>query len=183
MNSKHCAGTSRAKSLVGTSDGSLSRFSPATITVARIIKFNGFVGLPPIFTACNGRQLWPTSEGCQDVRCPLCAACCPCLSTPHPTNVRCPLLGPNTTSRLACRVARPVPPRSCCVRTRAPDIGLPVPVPAGVPSLRAARCPSSLGERLRSPSAHHLCTLAHPPRPRPTHIADIVFVCACVDRT
>ena len=74
MNSKHCAGTSRAKSLVGTSDGSLSRFSPATITVARIMKFNGFVELPPIFTACNGRQLWTTSKGCQDVRCPLCAA-------------------------------------------------------------------------------------------------------------
>ena len=51
------------------------------------------------------------------VRCPRCQL--PALRTsPH---ARCPLLGPNIASTLACPVARPVPPRLCRARTRAID--------------------------------------------------------------
>ena len=57
-------------------------------------------------------------------------------------------------------------------------LGRPIPV-AGVPSLRAARCPCSSGELVLSPRTRPVLPAARTSRPRSTLTLDIVLILRC----
>ena len=147
------------------------------------MKFNCHRGLPPIFTACNGRQLWSPAKAAK--MCAALSALPAARASLRPTANMC--AAPSSVQ---------TPPRASRVGSRALSHRAP-----GV----CGRARLTLASPCLCLQVSHLCALldAHPlwvsasaalartisarsrthRARRPTHIADIVFVCACVDRT